>query len=273
MFSWDAWVLENELSVRLFFFFGILCLMATWEGLKPCRELHYSRWYRWRNNLALVLVNSLILRLLFPVAAAGVALSMERQGYGLLNQFELPLAISVFVAVILLDLLIYAQHVLFHKVPFLWALHKVHHADPDYDVTTGARFHPIEIILSMLIKMLAIVILGPSAVAVIIFEILLNGSAMFNHSNISLPRLADKFVRTLFVTPDMHRVHHSQKRYETDSNYGFSLSCWDRIFKTYRPYPEDGQLGMKIGLTELQSPESICSLRGMLILPFKRPSK
>ena len=270
MISWDSWLLANELSIRLGFFFGVFLLMGAWETVKPCRPLRFPRWYRWCNNIGLVFLNSVMLRLLFPIAAVGVALTMEQEGYGLLNQIELPLLLNTVITIVVLDMLIYWQHVLFHQIPLLWALHKVHHADPDYDVTTGARFHPIEIVSSMLIKMVAIVLLGPSAVVVLIFEVMLNASAMFNHSNIQLPKAVDKIVRVFFVTPDMHRVHHSQIRQETDSNYGFALSCWDRLFSTYQAQPVKGHLGMDIGLSELSDPKLICTVKGMITLPFRR---
>lgn len=270
MSNWADWLLAHEVSVRLAFFFSVFFMIACWEMVAPRRLRRYSRLFRWSNNLALVALNSFLLRLLFPVAAVGVALWAESNGYGLFNLLALPLWINVVLSVVLLDMLIYFQHVLFHRVPILWALHKVHHVDPDYDVTTGARFHPVEIILSMFIKMLAITLLGPAAIAVIIFEVLLNGSAMFNHGNIRLPSSIDKVVRLFFVTPDMHRVHHSQIRQETDSNYGFSLSCWDRLFSTYIERPSKGQEEMDIGVEGYENPDVICRLGGMLRLPFKR---
>lgn len=268
--SWELWLLQHEIGVRLSFFGGIFLLMAGWEFLKPCRRQKYGRLLRWSNNLALVFLNSFLLRTLFPAAAVGVAIYVEDQGFGLLQQLPIPIFLSTVIAVVVLDLLIYAQHVLFHKVPILWRLHRVHHADPDYDVTTGARFHPIEIILSMLIKFAAIIVLGAPAVAVIIFEVLLNASAMFNHANLRLPKSVDKLLRWILVTPDMHRVHHSQIRVETDSNYGFALSWWDRIFKTYRAQPQKGHLQMDIGVSGLQDVKQVCFLPGILLLPFKK---
>ena len=268
--NWQNWLLDNEVIVRLSFFFGIFFIMACWELFKPCRNLKYSRWLRWTNNLSLVFLNSIILRLLFPAAAVGVAFYAQDNGIGLLNLLGLNSILGIVLSVILLDMLIYMQHVAFHKVPFLWRLHRVHHADPDYDVTTGARFHPVEIVLSMLIKCGAILLLGPAAVAVIVFEILLNGSAMFNHSNIRLPAKLDAVIRLVFVTPDMHRVHHSQIPTETDSNYGFALAWWDKLFSTYNQQPQKGQLGMDIGLKEFQQPEQNCRLPGLLLMPFKK---
>ena len=266
---WTEWLLANEISIRLTFFFGIFLVMAGWEVYRPCRPLLFSRWFRWSNNLALVFFNSLLLKIVFPVAAVGVAHFVSMKQWGLFSLLPLPEPLEIILAVFLLDLLIYVQHVIFHKVPMLWRLHKTHHADPDYDVTTGARFHPIEILLSMLIKMAVIFLLGPAAVAVLIFEVLLNGTAMFNHSNIQLPRRLDSLLRYLMVTPDMHRVHHSRIRRETDSNYGFALSCWDRFFKTYIAQPTEGHKGMKIGLTGMDNPKQTSRLDGILMIPFR----
>lgn len=265
-----AWVLANEPMLRLGCFLAVFALMASWEALKPCRIRRYSRWFRWSNNLGLVVLNSVLVRLLFPIAAVGMAQYAAEQGIGLFNWLQLPVAISLILAVVLLDLAIYLQHVVFHKVPWFWALHKVHHADPDYDVTTGARFHPVEIVLSLLIKMVVVVVLGAPAVAVIIFEVILNASAMFNHANVQLPRRIDQWLRRVLVTPDMHRVHHSVIRSETDSNYGFALSWWDRLFATYKQAPQAGQQGMDIGQSNLRDPKQICRLDGLLTLPLKR---
>lgn len=267
--QWEQWLLANEVQIRLTCFSGIFLLMAGWELFDPLRRQKYSRLLRWSNNLALVVLNSFLLRLLFPAAAVGMAHYAQTQSWGVFNHIELPLLLEVLVAVILLDLLIYGQHVMFHKVPILWRLHRVHHADPDYDLTTGIRFHPIEIILSMLVKFAAVIVLGPAAVAVLIFEVLLNGSAMFNHANIQLPAAVDRIIRAVFVTPDMHRVHHSWIRSETDSNYGFALSWWDKIFSTYNMEPQKGHLGMDIGLQDLQEVKDISWLTGILKLPFK----
>lgn len=267
---WSDWLLQHEMQIRLGFFLGIFSLMAIWEAIKPCRPRLYSRTLRWSNNLALVALNSLLLRFMFPAAAVGVAHYVHIQGWGFFNLVTLPLWIEVLLAVVILDLLIYSQHVVFHKVPILWRLHRVHHADPDYDLTTGIRFHPIEIILSMLIKFIAIILLGPAAVAVLIFEVLLNGSAVFNHSNVRLPAKLEPLARFIFVTPDMHRVHHSWIRSETDSNYGFALSLWDRLFSTYQDQPVKGHLDMDIGLREFQEVKHVSWLSGILQLPFKR---
>ncbi len=267
--NWSDWLLQHETQLRLSCFFGVFAVMACWEKSRPCRPLLYGRGLRWGSNFGLVFLNSLLLKLVFPVTAVGLAHYVNLQSIGLLALLDLPILLEIIAAVLILDLLIYGQHVLFHKVPILWRLHKAHHADPDYDVTTGVRFHPIEILLSMMIKMVAIVLLGPAAVAVLVFEIILNGTAMFNHSNIQLPRRIESALRYLLVTPDMHRVHHSHVRRETDSNYGFALSVWDRLFKTYIAQPSKGHQGMSIGLSELGEPKKVCRIDGILMIPFR----
>jgi len=259
--------MDWEITTRLFFFFGIFAIMAYWERKRPRRPLHHSTTGRWINNLGLVVINSVTLKLVFPIAAVGLALHAEQQGWGLLNIYSLPAPLAILLAVIALDFCIYLQHVLFHSVPLLWRLHMVHHADLDYDLTTGLRFHPIEIILSMLIKFAAILVIGPSALAVIMFEIILNACAMFNHSNVKLPRIVDQSLRLILVTPDMHRVHHSTIKQETNSNYGFSLSIWDRLFGTYRPQPSLGHDNMQIGLEQFRDPNKL-NLAWLLALPF-----
>lgn len=263
-------VLQHELSIRLGFFFGVFFVMALWETLRPCRALSQSRALRWANNLGLVAFNSFLLRLLFPAAAVGMAVLAMESGWGLFNQLSLPLWLTLPLAVVLLDMAIYLQHVMFHAVPLLWRLHRVHHADLDFDVTTGARFHPIEIILSMLIKFGMILVLGPPVVAVVIFEVLLNAVAMFNHGNVQLPPGLDRMVRLLVVTPDMHRVHHSIEAHETNSNFGFNLSLWDRLFGTYRAQPGAGHQGMTIGIDSIREPALCVWLPGLLRLPFVR---
>ncbi|MBE7636461.1 sterol desaturase family protein [Sneathiella sp. P13V-1] len=262
-------IMENEPTIRLVFFFGTLALVALWEILSPRRELRVTKWWRWANNLGLTFLNSFILRIAFPILAVGMAALAAENGWGLLNIINLPLWASVIIAVIVQDLIIYGQHVIFHHVPILWRLHKMHHADPDYDVTTGARFHPIEICLSMGIKLGVVFLLGPPVIAVIIFEILLSSMAMFNHANATLPGPIDKIVRLFVVTPDMHRVHHSAYYPEFNHNFGFNLSIWDRIFGTYKKAPDDGQLGMTIGLEKYQK-DLKQSILWMILLPFKR---
>lgn len=259
---------SNESPIRLGFFFGTLAVMALWEILAPKRALSVSKALRWSNNLGLVVFNTVLLRLIFPAAAVGMALFAEQQGWGLFNYIELPLALGILLSVVILDLIIYLQHVLVHAVPLLWRLHRVHHADLDYDVTTGARFHPIEIILSMLIKFATIIVFGMPVVAVIIFEVILNAMAMFNHGNVGLPKTLDKALRWFIVTPDMHRVHHSIEDDETNSNFGFNLSWWDRLFGTYRDQPRAGHQGMTIGIRNFRSTRQSSWISGLLIMPF-----
>lgn len=263
------WIVTHELLVRLIFFFGILAVMAVWEVAAPRRDLTVSKAVRWANNLGIVFLNSVVLRLLFPTAAAGVAAYAGARGWGLLNDHAVPLWLAVTVSVITLDLVIYLQHVMVHAVPLLWRLHRVHHADPDFDVTTGARFHPVEIVLSMLIKSAAIVVLGPPVVAVILFEVLLNATAMFSHGNVRLPARLDRVLRYFVVTPDMHRVHHSMEVDETNSNFGFNLPWWDRLFGTYRDQPRAGHQSMIIGIRGFHAPREVSWLPGMLWLPFR----
>ncbi len=242
------YLLQHEVVLRAGSFAAILLLMMLAEWLAPRRSRAIARSQRWPTNLGLVVFNTLLLRILPFMAATSVALQAEQQHWGLFNLLELPLLPSVILSLILLDALIYWQHRLFHAVPVLWRLHRVHHSDPDLDVTSGGRFHPVEILMSMLIKMLAVVLLGVPLLALILFEILLNGLAMFNHSNVAIPASIDSPLRRLIVTPDMHRIHHSVVPEETNSNYGFNLSCWDRLFGSYTEAPAAGQLGMSIGL-------------------------
>jgi len=266
--SFDEFILQNEVPIRLGFFFGIFAVMALWEVLAPRRALTVSKAMRWANNLGLVFFNSFVLRLVFPMAAVGVAAFAVEHGWGLLNYYQLSFALSVVLAIVALDFIIYLQHVLVHAVPVLWRLHRVHHADLDYDVTTGARFHTLEIILSMLIKFAAIIVIGPPVVAVVIFEVVLNAMAMFNHSNVRMPLGLDRIIRLFVVTPDMHRVHHSVEDNEANSNYGFNLSIWDRLFGTYIDQPREGHIKMSIGIHGYRDPKQVDRLPGMLALPF-----
>ena len=267
--SANEFVMDNEIALRLGFFFGIFLVMALWEILAPRRALILSKPTRWLNNLAVVALNSLILRLLFPAAAVGMAAFAQTQGWGFFNYYVIPWWLSVIISVIILDFIIYLQHVMVHAVPALWRLHRVHHADLDFDVTTGARFHPLEIILSMLIKFATIAVLGPPLIAVVVFEILLNATAMFNHANARLPLALDRVLRWIVVTPDMHRVHHSQEDDETNSNFGFNLPWWDRLFGTYRDQPRAGHKAMIIGIHQYRDSKQVAWLPGMLLLPFK----
>ena len=264
----NTFIAEYEVTIRLAFFFGVFFIMAVWELIAPRRQLIIPKLLRWGNNLALVFLNSFILRLLFPAAAVGMATFANAQGWGVFNYFEPPLYLASILSVVIMDAIIYLQHVMVHAVPALWRLHRVHHADPDFDVTTGSRFHPLEIILSMLIKFAVIIVLGPPVVAVIVFEILLNATAMFNHSNVRLNLAVDKYLRLLVVTPDMHRVHHSVEADETNSNFGFNLPWWDRLFGTYRAQPRAGHKDMQIGIHQFNRPEQVTWLHKMLLLPF-----
>ncbi len=261
-------VLEHEAAIRLGFFFGTFAVMAAWEALAPRRNPTVPKALRWLNNLGLVALNTVVLRMLFPAAAVGVAALAAAEGWGLLNHFAVPFGVAVVSSVVALDLIIYLQHVLFHAVPALWRLHRVHHADLDYDVTTGARFHPIEIVLSMIIKFGAIVALGAPVLAVVVFEVVLNSTALFNHGNVRIPGSVDRALRWLVVTPDMHRVHHSVEDDEANSNFGFNLSWWDRLFGTYRDQPRAGHEGMTIGIHRYRDPRQVARLPGILALPF-----
>lgn len=267
--NFEQFVLAHEPAIRLGFFLGIFAVVALWEVAAPRRALSVSKGLRWTSNLGLVVLNTVVLRLLFPLAAVGLATFCADKGWGLLNHFEVPFWVAVPLAVIAMDFVIWLQHLMVHAVPALWRLHRVHHADLDYDVTTGARFHPLEIVLSMLIKFATLVVLGPPVLAVVIFEVMLNATSMFNHGNIRLPLALDRVLRRFLVTPDMHRVHHSIEDDETNSNFGFSLPWWDRLFGTYRDQPRAGHLGMTIGIRDFTNPHEVDRLDGMLLLPFK----
>lgn len=268
--NWYEWVIHNELTIKLAVFFGIFFLMAVWEKLAPCRVLTVSKNLRWTNNLGLVLLNSIVLRLVFPAGGVGVAVFVQQQGWGLLNYYQIPPLASIAISVVVMDFIIYLQHIMMHAVPVFWRVHRAHHADLDYDLTTGIRFHPIEIILSMLIKAAVILLLGPPVLAVVLFEVLLNGAAMFNHSNIQLPGRLDRMLRCFLVTPDMHRVHHSIKEDEANSNFGFNLSWWDRLLGTYRDQPRGNHQSMVIGIIGYRDPRQVERLPGILALPWSR---
>jgi sterol desaturase/sphingolipid hydroxylase (fatty acid hydroxylase superfamily) len=258
-----------EWAIRLAAFAGVFLAMALWEVVSPKRALTVGRRLRWPGNLGVVVVDTLIVRALFPTAAVGVALLGEARGWGLLNWLAVPSWAATLAGLLVLDLAIYLQHVLFHHVPMLWRLHRMHHADLDIDVTTGVRFHPIEIVLSLLIKLGVVAGLGAPALAVLLFEVLLNATSMFNHSNVRMAPAIDRIVRWLVVTPDMHRVHHSIIRGETDSNFGFNFPWWDRLFRTYRPQPAQGHQGMTIGITAFRDPAEL-RLDRMLAQPFRK---
>ncbi len=260
------WIVAHEPIVRLSAFFGVFGAMALWELVAERRHLRAPKGSRWVANISLVVVNTLVLRLFSPIAAMGIAAIAAERGWGLLNNVTIPYPVAVVASVIVLDLAIYLQHVMFHAIPALWRLHMVHHADVDFDVTTGSRFHTIEIVLSMGIKMAAVAVLGTPVIAVLIFEVLLNATAMFNHANVRLPRVVDRVLRWIVVTPDMHRVHHSVKSRECNRNFGFNLPWWDRLLGTYRDQPAEGHEQMQIGVTHIQ--EIRQPLHWLLALPF-----
>ena len=259
---------DTELAIRLGAAIGIFAALALWEVLAPRRAMAVGRARRWPGNLGIVVVDAVLVRLLIPVAAVGTAVIASRNGWGLLNIAPWPAWLEVVLGFLILDLAIYGQHWAFHKVPLLWRLHRMHHADLDIDVTTGVRFHPIEILISLFIKIAVILALGIPVVAVILFEVVLNVTSMFNHSNASMPGWLDRALRLFVVTPDMHRVHHSILRRETDSNFGFNLPWWDRLFGTYRAQPEAGHTGMTIGIPLFRDPVEL-RIDRMLTQPFR----
>ncbi|SHK03630.1 Sterol desaturase/sphingolipid hydroxylase, fatty acid hydroxylase superfamily [Ruegeria lacuscaerulensis ITI-1157] len=263
--------MEYGIVIRLGVFLGLFIIFASAEALRPRRPRLYGRSQRWLTNLSITLLNTAVLRLMaigLPLLAVGAALDAGQKGWGLFNHLYWPAWVEVALSILILDFAIWAQHLVTHKVPILWRLHRVHHADRDMDVTTAVRFHPIEVALSMGLKIGLVYLLGPSALAVILFEILLNGTALFNHSNIRLPTAVDAVLRQIIVTPDMHRVHHSVLRREHDSNYGFALSIWDRLIGTYVAQPEAGHDDMTVGL-EWQD-DRPTKLGWSLALPFRR---
>ena len=260
-------MISNEPVLRFGFFLGVFLLMAVWEILAPRRERVASRKIRWTGNFGVVLISTLLVRFLIPTAAVGLAMIADERGWGLFHHLSLPYGLVVFLSVLFLDFAIYLQHVLFHAVPILWRLHRMHHADLDFDVTTGVRFHPVEILFSMGIKMGVVVALGPPAVAVLVFEILLNATSMFNHGNVRIPRRLDGVLRWIVVTPEMHRVHHSIVPSETNSNFGFNSPWWDRLLGTYRAEPRAGHLGMTIGINQFRDIQDL-RLDRMLVQPF-----
>ena len=266
------WIMSNEPVIRLGFFAGIFGLMAIWEILAARRELTTGKGRRWVGNLSLVLVDTLMVRLLFPTAAVGTALIVADLGWGVLNVVSVPYWAALLISVAALDLAIYLQHVMFHALPSLWRLHMVHHADLDLDVTSGSRFHPIEILISMLYKLAVISVLGPPVLGVLIFEVVLNALAIFNHANARMPLVLDRVLRWIIVTPDMHRVHHSVEKREHNRNFGFNLSCWDRVLGTYRDQPAKGHQGMTIGLKSFRN-RSWQTLPRILTMPFFKPAE
>ena len=260
--------MQDEAFIRLAAFTAVFAAVALWELAAPRRKALYSRRARWPHNLGLLLVDVAVVRLLAPGAVISVALAAQAHGWGLLNAVSLPWWAALPVGVALLDLVIYFQHVMFHAVPTLWRLHRVHHADQDFDLTTGIRFHPIEIILSTVIKSAAIAAIGAPALAVLVFEVVLNATTLFNHANASLPSWAERWMRWLVVTPDMHRVHHSVLYDESSSNFGFNLPWWDRLLGTYRAQPRQRHDAMMFGVDAFRSPDDL-RLDYLLIQPFQ----
>ena len=256
-----------EPLIRLGAFACVLLVMVVWEVLAPRRRQEIGRIRRWPNNLGIVVLNTVLVRLSFPVAAIGMAALAEAQGWGLFHALDAAAWLIVAASVVALDLAIYLQHVMFHAVPVLWRLHRMHHADLEFDVTTGLRFHPIEILLSMGLKLGVVAALGTPAVAVLIFEVLLNATSMFNHGNVRLPARLDRMLRWTVVTPEMHRVHHSIVPRETNSNFGFNLPWWDRLFGTYCAQPTGGHEKMTIGIEQFRDPREL-RLDRMLLQPF-----
>ena len=267
--SYEVWAIANEQVIRVALFFGVFALVALWEVARPRRALSLPRRQRWSVNLGLVLLNTLLVRWVFPTAAVGIAaLGLERN-WGVLNYFEVPFWVAVPLTVIAMDFVIWLQHVMVHAVPTLWRLHRVHHADLDYDLSTGVRFHPLEIVLSMSIKFATIALMGAPILAVIIFETLLSACALFNHGNIRLPDPLDRLLRWVLVTPDMHRVHHSIEEDESNTNFGFNLTWWDKLFGTYREQARAGQLGLVFGIRAITDPRDVATFKGVLTMPFK----
>lgn len=267
MSAFETFILGHEAAFRLSVFAAILLLFVGLESLFPRRRRDWGRWKRWPGNLLIAALNSLVLRVALPVLAVGLAIQAGEEGWGLFNLLAWPRWLEFVAAVVLFDLLIYGQHVMFHFVPPLWRVHRMHHADLDIDATTGVRFHPIEIVISMIIKLGGVMVLGAPAAAVVMFEVILNATAMFNHSNLRMPAALDRVLRAVIVTPDMHRVHHSVLRAEHNRNFGFNLSVWDRLFGTYRAQPAAGHDGMTIGL-DIYRDGRYLAPQWLLALPF-----
>jgi sterol desaturase/sphingolipid hydroxylase (fatty acid hydroxylase superfamily) len=260
----------NDTWIRLGVFITVLTIMLLWESVKPNRLSPVSKGKRWLSNFSMVLLGTVVARLMIPTGLAAMTIFAQNNHIGLWNHVSANLWLSVTVTVLLLDCLIYWQHRLFHCIPMLWRIHMVHHADPHLDASTGLRFHPLEIALSLMVKIAAVLLLGVPVLAILIFEILLNATSIFNHSNIKLPVKIDKLLRALIVTQAMHRIHHSQVTAETDSNFGFNLSIWDRLFGSYTEEAKTGDDAIKLGLKEYSSPKTNTSLKALLLMPFKQ---
>lgn len=270
MSSLEQLIIEQQSLLRMVIFITLLVLLLSLEHYWPRRKVVTGtnvqrRWY----NLFLMTINIIALRLFVPLALFQAALFASSENIGVFNWLGLPLWLNMVLSILLFDWLIYLQHVAFHKFAILWRIHRIHHTDLQFDVTTGVRFHPFEILLSMLYKLLAVMLFGPVAISIILYEVLLNAFALFTHSNLGLPVRLDSLARHIVVTPDMHRVHHSVIKVETDSNYGNIFSFWDKLFLTYRSQPEQGHENMQIGLLEYRLPEQL-KIAGLLVLPFKK---
>jgi len=266
--NFDTLLLSNDPTIRLGFFLGMFALMAAWELFAPRRLLGVSKRVRWTHNISIAIINVLLVRVLFPSAAVGVAVFADEHGTGLLNMFAIPYPLAFLASLLALDLAMYLVHLMFHAVPALWRVHRMHHADVDFDVTTGARFHPIQILLALPIKFAVIFALGLPVLAVLVFEAVFNALSLFNHANVRIPPTVDRILRWFLVTPDMHRVHHSVDATETNSNFSFVLPWWDRLFGTYRAQPEGGHERMTIGVDQFRTPRDF-RLDRMLLQPFR----
>jgi sterol desaturase/sphingolipid hydroxylase (fatty acid hydroxylase superfamily) len=264
-------LLTNESLLRLSFGLGVLVVMAAWEVAAPRRRREIPRLLRWTNNLLVVVLDTMIVRLTFPIVAVALALLAEERGWGLFNLLDAPGWLAFVASMMVLDLAIYLQHVMFHAVPALWRVHRMHHADLEFDVTTGLRFHPVEILLSMVIKLGVVIALGPPAIAVLCFEVALNAGALFNHSNVNIPGGVDRILRWIIVTPDMHRVHHSIDPTETNSNFGFNLPWWDRLLGTYRAQPRQTHELMTVGIDQFRTRRDLWIDR-MLVQALRGPA-
>jgi len=271
--EFENWLIQYQTPLRLGFFLGLFALIALWEWLKPRRQQNTRRVSRWVNNLGLVVVATLLVRLVVPMGLAVIAFQVQAAGWGLFNHLTLSHWLEIVLALVLLDLAIYWQHRMFHQVPVLWRLHRVHHSDLAFDVSTAVRFHPLEILLSIFIKGLLVLMLGIPATAIIIFEVILNGVALFNHGNIRFPKGLDGVLRSVLVTPDMHRVHHSNIPSETNSNYGFNLSIWDKIFGSHTAQPQKGHQDINIGLKEYSTQQQSNDFMALLKMPFMGTNK
>ena len=262
-------LIEHESQIRLIAFISVFAVMAIWEFIAPYRHLRFTKLQRWPHQFMLIIIDSVVLKLVFPIAAVGIALWAASEGVGLLNQTPLDPWLTIPLSIVLLDLAIYGQHRVAHRWSWFWRIHRTHHIDTDFDLTTGFRFHPIEMVISMLYKMLIIILLGAPAFGVMLFEIILSGSSLFNHSNIVLPKRIEPIIRGLVVTPEMHRIHHSTLPDEHNSNYGFFFSCWDRLFRSYSSQASNNDQTMPIGLEMMREPEDK-RIDRILMIPFRR---